>query len=61
MQFKEDKAGGGRKVTLRAPWFKKGSKGKELEILDVKKSADGLEAIQTEMWEFIKSLVPPLE
>jgi hypothetical protein len=61
MQFKEDNTSGDRKVILKAPWFKKRSKAKELEILDVKKSADGLEAIQMEMWEFIKNLAPSLE
>ena len=62
MRFVEDKSSsGGKKVILTSPWFKKGRKGRELEIADVAKSADGLEAIQKEMWQFVADLGPEKE
>jgi hypothetical protein len=46
-------------VSLRPPWLKTSSRGKNLGMSEIKKTADALEKIQEELWDFVKKLDRP--
>jgi hypothetical protein len=47
---------GNRAVSLRAPWLKKGGKGRELKASDIKATGDALTKVSDDLWSLIKTL-----
>lgn len=56
LSFKEDKKAGKRIATLSSVSFKK--KKSEIDLVDLKKAADALEAIEADMHVFVEQLLP---
>lgn len=56
LSFKEDKKGGKRIATLTSSSFNK--KKSEIDLIDLKKSADSLESIEADMHLFVEQLLP---